>query len=169
MIKIQVLCSNRKPLKFQTKDVAQARQIQTEYKTLKQEYETMKGLGAQLKSALARIAELEKAKESVETKLKSEMDEKVDLVTEKSRLEERLKTMEQEKAAEAEKLAAVMLEVETLTAHSADLERVRAEVERIEKEREQEQQAYQQLLRKFHDNEAKVLALEQVNLIKFCY
>ena len=129
----------------------------------------MKGLNAQLKSALARITELEKAKETVETKLKTEMEEKVDLVTEKSRLEELLKTVEQEKIAEAEKFAAMLQEVETLTAHSADLERVRAEVERIEKEREQEQQAYQQLLRKFHDNESKVLALEQVNLLKsFC-
>ncbi|CAG7709106.1 unnamed protein product [Allacma fusca] len=155
------IISLQQKIEEMSKGHALSKTLHADFKALKQENDSMKGVDVQLKAALVKIGELERTKDTLETKLSGEIEEKVDLVAQKSQLEDQVKSVEIEKKQAEERLIGIMDENAILKSYKEELDKVKEEATRMEKERDQEQQAYQQMLRKFHDTESKLLSLEQ--------
>lgn len=98
----------------------------------------------------------------METKLKTEIEEKVDLVAAKAALEGQISAVHHERVETDGKISAYMVEIEALKSRSDESEKLLTELRNLERERDSERHTYQQMIVKLADSEAKIVNLEQV-------
>jgi len=135
--------------------------LQTQFNQLKADNEALKTYESEYKQTLNKLNQLQSNFLILETKLKSEVEEKVDLVNQKSRLEAQIEAITRQRAADEEKLVGMENQAEEVKQINQQLINLQNELINSEKERDSEREAYQGMIKKLGEAEAKIVTLEQ--------
>lgn len=141
-----------------TKNQGQSKKVAKEYDKLKVQLENYKHMEKDLKAALEKIGELESINGRLDEELRNRMDQEVDFVTTKVELEGQVERLKAELKGTEERLSEMGGELEEKQRKEDNNSKLKREMEQLERERETEQQAYQQLLKKMHDMEQQLLS-----------
>lgn len=141
-----------------TKNQGLSKKVAKEYDKLKLQLENYKHMEKDLKAALDKIQELDGLNGKLEDELRERMDHEVDFVTTKVELEGEVERLKGELKGVEEKMSGMGGELEEKKRKEEENGKLKREMEVLERERETEQQAYQQLLKKVHDMEQQLIS-----------
>ncbi|CAL8128676.1 unnamed protein product [Orchesella dallaii] len=129
------------------------KKVATDYEKVKVQLDNFKHMEKDFKAALEKIGELEGLNDRLEGELRGKMDAEVDFVTTKVELDSENAKLREQVVELQVKVKHLGDELEESKLKEAENEKLRRELATFGKEREMEQQTYQQLLKKVHDME----------------